>query len=264
VTTESRSLLTRFDARVAEEFARQPLTAPVVLTDADLAHLPPPVQRFVTRSGAVGRPRVQNVRVAFDAQMWRKPGAAPMRARSVQYNFYARPARIFLMDARMLGLPVRALHVYSQEQATFTVRLASLVTMVDHSGEGISRTETVTVLNDMCFFNPGGLVDPRLTWEPGGDTSCIVTFANGPHRVAATLTFNERDELVDFRSDDRPASQGDGTFVAAPWSTPIEGYRDLDGRHLPTRGSAVYSYPDGDFTYGRFEISSIAYDCAGP
>jgi hypothetical protein len=187
-----------------------------------------------------------------------------MRAPSVQYNFYDQPARIFLMRARMFGLPVRALHVYSQERATFTVRIASLVTMVDHAGEGISRTETVTVLNDMCFFNPGGLVDRRLTWEPRDDSSCLVTFANGPHRVSAALVFNDRDELVDFRSDDRPASQSDGTFLAVPWSTPIEGYRDVDGRRLPTRGAAVYSYPDGDFTYGRFELASIAYDRTGP
>lgn len=261
---ESRSLLTRFNARVAEEFARQPLTSPSQLTESDLVHLPSPVQRFIMRSGAVGRPRVQNVRVEFLAQMWRKPGSAPMRAPSVQYNFYGRPARIFLMTTRMFGVPVRALHVYSQEQATFTVRLASLVNMVAHSGEGISRTETVTVLNDMCFFNPGGLVDPRLTWEPRDDASCNVTFVNGPHRVSAALSFNDRDELVDFRSDDRPASQGDGSFAAVPWSTPIEGYRDLHGRHLPTRGAAVYSYPDGDFTYGRFELASIAYDREGP
>ena len=35
------------------------------------------------------------------------------------------------MSARMFGLPVRALHVYRAEQATFTVRVASTVTMID-------------------------------------------------------------------------------------------------------------------------------------
>ena len=65
------------------------------------------------------------MRVVIDANMYRKPGQAPMRARSVQYSFFGRPARLFLMEARMFGLPVRALHVYRQEQATFTVRVAS-------------------------------------------------------------------------------------------------------------------------------------------
>ena len=66
----------------------------------------------------------------------------------------------------MFGLPVRALHVYRAEAATFQVRVASLVNMVDQSGEGISRAETVTVLNDLCFFAPGALVDPRLAGRP--------------------------------------------------------------------------------------------------
>ena len=36
--------------------------------------------------------------------------------------------------------------------------------------------------------------------------SASVTFTNGAHSVTATLMFNDRDELVDFWSDDRPDS----------------------------------------------------------
>jgi hypothetical protein len=259
----STSLEDRYDRLLAAEFAAQPPAAAGPLTEADIAHLPAPVRRFVVRSGAVGRPRVQNVRVEFDADMFRKRGQRPMRATSVQYNFFGRPARLFLMRARMFGLPVRALHVYAREQARFTVRVASLVNMVDLSGDDISSAETVTVLNDMCFLAPGSLIDPRLAWSSVDDKTVIVTFTNGPHRVSATLTFGERDELVDFFSDDRPES-GNGTFRPMRWSTPISDDRDLDGRRQATRGSAVYAYPDGDFTYGAFTLTSIAYDVSAP
>ena len=43
-----------------------------------------------------------------------------------------------------------------------------------------------------------------------------------------------------------------------------EGYREVDGRLLPTKGSAVYAYPEGDFTYGAFTLRTIAYDLARP
>lgn len=256
------SLQDRYDRSLATEFAAQPLTAARPLDESDLAHLPPAVQGFVRRSGAIGKPKVQNVRVEFDAQMWRSPGRAPMRATSVQYNFFGRPARLFFMKARMFGLPVRALHVYSDERATFTVRVASLVNMVDQCGGEISRAETVTVLNDMCFLAPGSLVDPRLEWE-SIDRTAVVTFTNGPHRVAATLVFNERDELVDFFSDDRPDSST-GVFRPMRWSTPISDYQDMNGRSLPTRGSAVYARPEGEFRYGRFVLKSIVYDVGAP
>ena len=43
----------------------------------------------------------------------------------------------------------------------------------------------------------------------GAGRTATATLANGPHRVSATLHFNDRDELVDFTSDDRPADDLD-------------------------------------------------------
>jgi hypothetical protein len=252
-----------FDERVQAEFRAQPMAPAPPLTEADLARLPPPVQRYVRASGALGRPRVQNLRIEFDAEMHQKPGDSPFSATSVQYNFVGRPARLFLMSARMYGLPVKALHLYGAEQATFQVRVASLVNMVDQQGEVMSRGETVTLLNDLCVFAPGALADPHLAWEPVDERSARVAYTNGRHRVSATLLFNERDELVGFTSDDRPGLQ-DGKLVQATWSTPISGYQVRDGLRLPTRGSAVYRYPAGDFTYGRFTLKSLSYDVTGP
>ena len=153
--------------------------------------------------------------------------------------------------------------MYREEQATFTVRVASTVNMVDLHGEEISAAETVTVLNDMCLMAPGALVDPRLAWDSVDDRSAAVTFTNGPHVVTATLVFNDRDELVDFWSDDRPDSSG-GAFVPMRWSTPVTEYRDVDGRHVLHRGGAVYLRPDGPFTYGEFMLRSMRYDVTGP
>ncbi|MCU0279534.1 MAG: hypothetical protein MUE31_11675, partial [Candidatus Nanopelagicales bacterium] len=77
----SRSLATRHELVVAEEFGHQPLQAAgPALQAEDLADLPAPVGRYIQRSGAIGRPRPQNMRVVLEANMYRKPGQAPMRA----------------------------------------------------------------------------------------------------------------------------------------------------------------------------------------
>ena len=57
----------------------------------------------------------------------------------------------------MFGLPVRVLHRYADEEAAMVVRVASLANVVDLAGEELAIGETVTVLNDMCFFAPGSL-----------------------------------------------------------------------------------------------------------
>ena len=253
----------RHDEVVRAEFDRQPLRPPVVLIEADLAPLPAPVARYIRASGAVGRPRPQNVRVVFDATMYRKPGGPPMAARAVQYSFFGDPARLFIMRARMFGLPVRALHLYREHAATFQVRVADLVNMVDQSGPEISSAESVTVLNDWCFMAPGVLVDDRLAWESIDDRSAGVTFSNGPYRVRATCLFDDRDELVDFWSDDRPDSST-GRFVPCRWYTPLDTYRDVGGMRLSTHGTAVWDRPEGRFTYGDFRLVSLRYDLPGP
>ena len=113
----------------------------------------------------------------------------------------------------------------------------------------------------MCFLARGRCC--TRAWVGGRDVrTAIATFTNGPRRVSATLVFNQEDELVDFWSDDRPDSST-GVFRPMRWSTPIGDYQLIDGRRLPTRGRAVYTYPEGPFTYGAFTLRSIAYDVPG-
>jgi len=254
----------RFDALVQAEYAAQPLAPAAALQAADLGHLPPPVRRYVLSSGAVGRPRPQRMTIAFDALMSKRAGARPMVATSVQHSFFGRSTRLFFMRARMAGLPVQVLHAYLREEATMRVRVASLVNVVDLAGEMLSRAETVTVLNDLCLMAPGALGDPHLAWTPRDERSAGVSFTNGRHRVAAVLSFNARDELVDFASDDRPALQGDGTLRPLRWSTPVDEYQVLDGLRLPSRARAVYAYPEGEHAYGIFTVRSVAHDQPAP
>jgi hypothetical protein len=161
----------RHDAAVAAELAARRLLPAQLLTDEALVPLPAPVARYIRASGAVGRPIPRSMRAVFDATMYRQPGGPAMPARSVQYSFFDDPARLFLMRARMFGLPVRALHLYREAAATFQVRVADLVTIVDQAGAEISGAETVTVLNDWCVMAPGVLAGPssrgrRSTTDP--------------------------------------------------------------------------------------------------
>lgn len=254
--------VTPFRAAVAEQFEAQPLVPGRTLLPADLDGLPEPVRRYVQASGAVGRPVPWNLRVVFDAQMRLAPDRPPMPARSLQYNFFDRPARLFFMSARLFGAPIQALHRYQEGEATFQVRVGHVFNAVDQAGPALSAAETVTVLNDLCLMAPGRLTDPRLSWRAIDERTCAVTFANEPHTVTATLAF-EGDRLVEFASDDRPDAST-GHAVAMRWRTPVAGYAERGGMRLPTGGSAVYDRPEGPFEYGSFRLHDLAYDVAPP
>ncbi|NTV52522.1 MAG: hypothetical protein HGA76_05870 [Candidatus Firestonebacteria bacterium] len=257
------SLQDRFLARVADEFQKQPLTVQDLLLPADIAHLPKPVRRYIEYSGSLNQPKLQNLRITCSAEMVSKPNTAPMKAFSVQYNFYSSPSRIFFMKASRAGLSFHALHVYAQGKATFVVRVLSLFNIVDLAGEQLTQAETVTVLNDLCVFAPAALIDSRLTWKETGPLAAQVTFSNGPYKVSALLTFNTAGELVNFVSDDRAALQADGSLRHARWSTPLRHYQDFNGRKTAGYGEAIWHYPEGDFTYGKFTILDIQTNVKG-
>jgi hypothetical protein len=64
-----------------------------LLTEAGIAHLPPPVHRYVARTGSVGRPVVTEIVLEFDATMNDAPGAAEMSGPVVQFARWQSRAR---------------------------------------------------------------------------------------------------------------------------------------------------------------------------
>ena len=123
-----------FLEKKSQEFDSQPLMTEKVLTGQEIKHLPACVQKYLVYTGAVGRSKTQNMCIEFDAEMYRKPGDKPMKSYSVQYNFYGNYSRLFLMKASKMGIPFRALHIYTNEQAGFQVKVAELFKVVDIKG----------------------------------------------------------------------------------------------------------------------------------
>lgn len=249
-----------FQNKKSEEFALQPVKVESILNHEETAHLPACVQKYLEYTGAIGKSKPQNMCIEFDAEMYRKPGDKPMKSYSIQYNFFGDYSRLFLMKASKMGIPFRALHIYRNQQATFQVKVAELFKVVDISGEELTKAETVTLLNDMCIFAPGALVDKRLTWNEIDSLSTKVTLTNGKYKVSAILYFNELGELINFVSDDRSALQDDGTMKQVRWTTPISDYKEFDGRRIPTYGKTIWNYHEGDFTYGIFKLKNIMYN----
>lgn len=250
----------KFEVIKSEEFAAQPVKSSTIITENDITYLPECVQKYLRYTGALGKVKPQNVYIEFDADMFQKKGDKPMKSTSIQYNFFEKYTRIFYMKASKMLIPFYALHIYKNEEATFQVKVADLIKVVDEYGDGLTKAETVTLLNDICVFAPGALIDSRITWNEIDSLSTKVTLNNGKFNVSAILYFNYKGELINFISDDRLALEVDGSMKPIRWTTPISNYKEFDGRMIPTYGEAIWNYPDGDFTYGIFSLKKIKYN----
>jgi uncharacterized protein DUF6544 len=247
------------------EFARDlTFAAPApasLLTEEDLAPLPEPVKRYVRRSGVVGQPRVRDFRATWTGRMRRDPQSEWMPFTAEQLDTLDEPRRFFLMDATMKGLPVDVLHAFDARGATMRVKALSLVTMVDAKGAEVTRAETVTLFNDLCFLAPGALVSPSITWEAVDAHTARARYTLRANTIGAELRFNDDGELIDFASADRAASSPDGkTFNRTPWTTPARDYARVGPARVATKAEVKWHPAAGAWVYGEFELTSLAYN----
>lgn len=248
-----------------ERTASRPETNGALVTEADLAPLPEPVQRYLRLSGSVGKPRVHHFRATWRGRIRGTAQDPWMEFTAEQTNFLDEPSRFFLMNAKRGGLPVDVLHAFRDGSATMRVRLLSLVPLVKGSGPEFTRAETVTLFNDLCLLAPAALIDPAIRWEPIAARSVRGSYTVGANTVSAVLYFDEAGELVDFVSDDRLAMSSDGTqFTAQRWSTPVRDYQDLGGRRVMTHGAGRWHPPAGDFAYIELELVDLRINDGDP
>jgi hypothetical protein len=228
-----------------------------ILTEADLESLPEPVKNYIRYSGAIGKPKVHNFKVIFNGKIRQNQQSEWMPFTSEQYNFQGIAHRLFFMKAVMKGLPVAGYHCFKNGTASMDIRLLSLAKVQYQSGVEMNTAETVTFFNDMCCMAPATLIDKRIKWSDVKGNKVKAEFTNNNITITAWLYFNNKGELINFISDDRWALDAGKKLR---WSTPIKGYREMKGHKVPTTAEAVYSYPEGDLSYGTFNVSQIEYN----
>lgn len=246
----------RFQKDVEAALEKSTISGAAIITEADLAHLPAAVQRYLRFAEVVGKPRLHNMRVAFKGDMRsKKKNWFPFH--SVQYNSFDAPARYFFMKGKMFGIEVPGYHRFEDGKASMDIRLFGLIRVMYQSGPIMNQSETVTLLNDMCLMAPAALIDKRIRWKEVDSVTAEATFTLQDIAVTARLSFDHAGKLINFESHDRYEVN---EMKKLPWLTPCSNYKKMNGVMLASKGEAVYQYPDGAFTYGVFNLQSLAYN----
>ena len=227
-----------------------------ILEEQDLEHLPYLVQNYLRITGVLGRPKVHNAKIIMEGQM-RGKDQHWFQFKSEQYNFFHEPSRFFFMRAKVKGLATYGYHRYNHTKASMLIKVLGLFPVISHTGPEMDTAETVTLFNDMCVMAPATLIDKNITWTTLDDQTVAASFTNNHITIHATLHFNDRGQLIDFRSDDRYEVPDMKQY---PFSTPLSKYSTSDQYHLCTYGEAIWHYPDSIFKYGQFNIKRVEYN----
>jgi hypothetical protein len=228
---------------------------PPPVTEADLAALPAAAVRYLNFMSVAGRPPDSSFLAHFTGRFRLRPQLPWMRCEGWQYNSSPAVARLFHMRITAAGvLPMTGRDAYVHGRGRMHGKLAGLVTVAAAAGPEADVSELVTYLNDAVFFAPSMLLALPVSWAPAGGNSFDITLEDCGHRVTARVFTDDRGAPVDFRTGDRWCDLPGG-LVRARWSTPVAGWVEVNGRHLPSRGSAIWHLPEGPFTYAEFRFS---------
>ena len=259
---KSHDIRRTFKKEVLLSLGRRPSEPLPIITADDLKKLPLPVQKYLIYVGVLGKEKVLNYRVVLDAAMRSGPKKEWVPTTFEQYNFFDNLTRLFLVQMKMLGVPVIGLDSYINGTGNMHIKVAGLVTVSDAKGAHMDKGEAITLFNDMCLMAPATLIDERITWETIDSLTVNATFDDGRNPVSASLHFNQEGQLINFVTDDRYHTSLDNAFKNVRWSTPISNYRDINGIKLSTYGEAVWHLPEGEFSYGKVNnIRELAYNC---
>jgi hypothetical protein len=245
----------------------QPAASDTIVTEDDLKPLPAAVQRYFRFMGAVGKPRVWSLHVAFDGRFKRGADSDWLPCETVQYNSRDELARLFYMTLRVGFIPMLGRDTYLRGKGRMLGKVLDLFTVVDGSGTEFDIGELVTYLNDAILMAPSMLLDSAVTWTAIDDRSFDVALTDRGTTVTARVFLDERGAPVDFSTTDRfmddPAQPG--KYKRARWTTPVEGWQEVGGRMVPITGRATW-FPDDapPLTYAEFTLKpeSVAFNLA--
>lgn len=254
----------RFDHSAANAvrglIARIDGSAPTPLLAAELAGLPPIVRTWVTRSGAVGRPRPRVVHLRQRGEMQTERGGKWLPFRSEQWFTPTDPGFVWVVDVSAgPGIHMAGRDAYIDGRGSMRIELLSLVPVVDAGGPKIDQGALVRYLAEGIWF-PGHATARDLRWEAIDATSARATVQDGETSASGVFTFSEDGDLLRFEARRyREETLEDWLVEVDPG-----GHGELGGLRVPLRTSISWKLADGPWTWLRLEVIALDEDAAVP
>jgi hypothetical protein len=223
--------------------------------DADPS-LPPLVVRYLERAGIPESAQPASVRVTQEGQMWRSPGARPLRFTASEELAVAQVA--FSWHARFPIVSLVSLHVrdaYADGEGELLVRLLGIVPIVHRRGAALSVGEAMRYLAELPWVPHAMRLNRELEWRELSPRTVEVSTRVGSRRAAVQLVADESGDIIEAFSPERPRPEsGDQPL---PWRGRFADYAYVGGVRVPTRAAVSWEVPEGAFTYWSGTITSL-------
>lgn len=227
------------------------------VTEDLLKPLPPLVQSWLRRSGILGKSMTRTVHLKQKGEMRTAPDKGWKPFTAEQYFTVTQPG--FLWTAKMRLSPifsVVARDKYYGGKGNMLVKAASLITIADSKGATIDQGSLLRYLAEITWF-PAAALSPYIKWEAVDDTSVKATITYGGISASGVLGIDAHGDVTGFTAM-RYYERKEGATLE-PWCIRVDkdGYRELNGLHIPAKSTVTWKLKEGDFTWMRVEVTEL-------
>lgn len=231
-----------------------------VFTEKDFAHLPIAIQKYIKSCNYIGTPKMSYLKMEYhNINFMQNKNRPPLSINYTQYNFVLEPCRIALIDSSMFGIPFEGYDYYQNGMGGMKGVIAKAFTLFDQMGTDMDKACLVTFLAESLFV-PTALLQEYISFDELNDFDVKAKITFGGQSASGIFTFNEKYEMISFKTNDRAVVKTDGIIEYVPWSANCTEYQLYkNGIKYPTKFQAVWNYPEEDFIYFDGSISQISY-----
>ncbi|SHJ48025.1 hypothetical protein SAMN02745248_00250 [Hathewaya proteolytica DSM 3090] len=231
-----------------------------IFVEKDFAHLPSAIQKYIKSCNYIGTPKMSYLKMEYnDVDFMQKKSGSSLLIDYIQYNFVLEPCRMALIDSSVFGIPFEGYDYYENGIGGMKGVMAKAFTLFNQRGKDMNKACLVTFLAESLFV-PTVLLQDYVSFDELNDFEVKATITYGGETASGIFKFNEKYEMISFKTKDRAVVRKDGTMEYVPWSANCTEYQVYEnGIKYPTKFQAVWNYTEGDFVYFDGSIKEISY-----
>ena len=230
-----------------------------VLNQDMLVSLPAIVQKWLVKSGSVGKPVANTIRLLQEGVLRTGPQTNWMAFTAREYFTVNDPAFVWKADICIkAGLRLAVLDNFDNGNAALSVKFLSLYPIANVVSD--PKTDTASMqrwLAEIIWF-PSAAASSFLTWTANGPVSATATMHYRNMMVSGLFTFTTDGDVLSFSANryygSGPEAQQEKWYIQ---STEWNVFRHI---RMPSACSITWQLAAGDFTWANIKITDIAYN----
>jgi hypothetical protein len=241
-----------------ENFLSQITPSSETIPESDLEGLPRCVQKWMKVSHVVGQDKINSVRMKQQGFMRTDPSQAWMPFSARQYVRVEEPGFIWSVKARgPFALPMAGRDMYYQGQGQMLIKLLSLVTVANASGDEVNQGSMLRYMAETIWY-PSAALSPYIQWEHISSNAAKATMRYKGVEASGVFHFNDQGEPINFTA--MRYREVNGQYELTPWSADVGNYKEFDGIKVPATGTITWKLSSGPFTWYKFEITDAEFN----